>query len=603
MHQLHRPQPLPNADQALFRLQQLEFAYPDGTRALQGIDLAITPGERIALVGHNGSGKTTLVKQLIGLLEPGKGELRYKGKSLSGEHLQQARLEIGLLFQDPDDQLFGHTLFDDVAFGPRNQGLSEAGVDQAVRQAVHDVGLEKLLHKPPHALSYGQKKRAALAGLLAMNPEVLILDEPTANLDPAQEQVFLDLLRDYPGTLICISHDLIFLYELCRRAVVLDQGTLHHDSSLQELVEHRPSLRDHGLDFSFRFADNRAIEPLTSAAEQSAVPAGAQAVAAKSDALIQLQGLHYRYPDGTRALNGIDLHIREGERIALVGENGAGKSTLLGGLFGILSTNGSYRFDGRKMTRRNRRQIWRCSGMVFQDCADQLVCPSCYDEVAFAPRQFGFSEFEIEQRVRKALAEVKLEQFAERVPLHLSGGERKRLALASVLSLKPRLLILDEPTAGLDPQGEELLLEILRGIDATILLVSHDMFFVRELTERTLVMHHGQLVRDYPTREFLTDSELTSLNGLDYTYRDRCSLEIRRLQHEHEHHHRHKHRHDHEHRHGELRHSHPHEHEHDHSHSFVHSHDQANRHNHPPKSEFHDHDHPDHHQDDHDHPH
>lgn len=602
MHQLHRPHPLPNPDQTLFRLEKLKYAYPNGTRALHNIDLAITPGERIALVGHNGSGKTTLVKQLIGLLQPDSGKLHYKGQPLTGDHLQQARLEIGLLFQDPDDQLFGHTLYEDVAFGPRNQGLSEAGVDQAVRHAVQAVGMEDRLQKPPHALSYGQKKRAALAGLLAMNPDVLILDEPTANLDPAQEQVFLDLLRDYPGTLICISHDLIFLYELCQRAVVLDQGCVHHDTSLQALVEHRPSLRDHGLDFSFRFADSRASAPAPIVTGEPATPS-APAATPDPQTLIELQDLRYRYPDGTQALNGVNLQIREGERIALVGENGAGKSTLLGCLIGILQTKGRYRFAGKRVTWRNRRRIWLTSGMVFQDCADQLVCPSCYDEVAFAPRQFGYSEMEVERRVRKALRQVRLEKFSERVPLHLSGGERKRLALASVLSLEPRLLILDEPTAGLDPQGEELLLGILREIEASILLVSHDMFFVRELTERTLVMHRGQLLRDYPTREFVTDSELTSLNGLDYTYRDRCSLEIRRLQHEHEHSHPHKHQHQHEHRHGEMTHSHPHEHEHNHTHSFVHSHGDGGQHNHSPQSEFHDHDHPGHEQDEHDHPH
>ncbi len=603
MHQNIQPSST-DKNSSLLQVEGLSYAYPDGTRALAGIDLQVSSGDRIALVGHNGSGKTTLVKQLCGLLQPTSGKVNFKGTGLVGDHLAASRLEIGLLFQDPDDQLFGHNLYEDVAFGLRNQGLSEIEVDAAVRKAVASVGLEELLFKAPHALSFGQKKRAALAGLLAMQPEILILDEPTANLDPAQEQIFLELLKNFHGTLILISHDLIFLYELCDRALVLDRGHVHHDYTLKELVEHRPSLREHGLDFSFRFADSR---------QQTDIPdsrlgteeeyRSVNEVCNNSEALIDIQALQYCYPDGTRALREIDLSIRPGERLALVGENGAGKSTLLMCLLGLLPFTGEYKFSGKTITPGKGRPIWQKTGMVFQDSADQLVCPTCYDEVAFAPRQFGIAENEIEHLVDNALKKVKLENFGSRIPLHLSGGERKRLALASVLSLQPQLLILDEPTAGLDPQGEELLLEILHEVDATLLLVSHDIFFVRELTQRTLVMHHGQITLDYATKDFIGDKNLTSLNGIDYTFRDHCALEIRELQHKHEHAHPHKHLHDHQHRHGDLVHSHPHEHLHEHPHSYTHTHDKSGDHQHPVQSEYHKHEHPDHGQDDHDHSH
>ncbi len=604
MHQLIKPVELEHED-LLMQVESLSYRYPDGTQALAGIDLQVRAGDRIALVGHNGSGKTTLVKQLCGLLQPDEGRVRYKGEQLSGEHLASARLEIGLLFQDPDDQLFGNSLYEDVAFGPRNQGLSEVDVDLAVRQALRSVGLEDLLFKPPHALSYGQKKRAALAGLLAMRPSLLILDEPTANLDPAQERIFLDLLKNYSGTLILISHDLIFLYELCERALVLDRARVHHDYALKELVEHRPSLREHGLDFSFRFAESRRREERVEVERRKVRdPSDGTGPAAENPStLVDLRSLSYRYPDGTEALRGIDLAIQPGERLALVGENGAGKSTLLMCLLGILPFSGEYLFTGKKIMPGKGRLVWQQTGMVFQDCADQLVCPSCYDEVAFAPRQFGLDEAQIRIQVEMALKMVKLDGFDDRVPLHLSGGERKRLALASVLSLQPQLLILDEPTAGLDPQGEELLLDILSEIDATLILVSHDIFFVRELTERTLVMHAGQIALDYSTTDFFNDKNLTSLNGLDYTYRDQCALQIRALQHRHEHAHRHKHLHEHDHRHGELVHQHPHEHEHEHCHTYVHRHAEAGAHQHPAQSEYHEHEHPGHEQDDHDHSH
>ncbi len=603
MHQLSKLSPLENDKDLLMKIEGLCYRYPDGTPALEQVALQVRAGERIALVGHNGSGKTTLVKHLCGLLSAQQGTIEYKGKGLAAEHLASARLEIGLLFQDPDDQLFGHSLYEDVAFGPRNQGLSEAEVELAVRQAVTSVGLDELLFKPPHALSYGQKKRAALAGLLAMQPEMLILDEPTANLDPLQEQIFIDLLKQYQGTLILISHDLIFLYELCERALVLDGGRVHHDYSLRELVEHRPSLREHGLDFSFRFAESRQ-QTLTIKDERREVDRGGNPeLTLPASSLIVTRDLHYRYPDGTAALQGVDLRIKTGEHVSLVGENGAGKSTLLLSLLGLLPFAGDYHFAGEKIVAGKGRLVWQRTGMVFQDCADQLVCPTCYDEVAFAPRQFGLKEAEVKELVESALNKVKLDGFSARVPLHLSGGERKRLALASVLSLQPQLLILDEPTAGLDPRGEELLLEILRDIDVTLLLVCHDIFFVRELTERTLVMHRGRIALDYSTKDFLADKNLTTLNGLDYTYRNRCALQIKELQHRHEHAHPHKHLHEHPHRHAGQLHSHPHEHEHEHPHSYTHSHDKSGAHQHPVREEYHEHGHPDHERDDHDHSH
>ncbi len=455
MHEPQRPVEGPTLDSPLFRVCGLLYRYPDDTEALSGIDLDIAPGDRIALVGQNGSGKTTLIKQLCGLLVPTAGEIRYKGERLTGEYLDRTRLEIGLLFQDPDDQLFGHTLLEDAAFGPRHQGLSREQAERAARQALQQVSLVEMAYKAPHNLSFGQKKRAALAGLLAMQPDVLLLDEPTANLDPMQEEVFLDLLRHFSGTLICISHDLIFLYELCDRAVVVDRGRIHHDGTLRELISQRQSLREHGLDFSFRLAvSGWTPEQAVTATTDAQYPTLPSLEASGDKPLVVLSNYHYRYPDGTLALCGIDSRIHENERISIVGENGAGKTTLLSCLLGLRQGHGQFLFAGRPVTRRRRKGLWREVGMVFQDCADQLFCSSVLEEIAFGLHQLGYSQTECRKRIGAALSLVRLEGFEARVPLHLSGGERKRLALACVLSMEPKLLILDEPTAGLDPRGE-----------------------------------------------------------------------------------------------------------------------------------------------------
>ncbi len=609
MHRLARQQPLRQQGETLFSLRDVSYSYPQGRQALSGLSLDIMPGDRVAIVGQNGAGKSTLLRHLNGLLPVQSGELTYKGAGFDAEHLRRARLEIGLLFQDPDDQLFCNSVGEDVLFGPLNQGLELEEARLHADAALGAVGLLDKKQRPPHRLSYGQRKRAALAGLLAMAPEVLLLDEPTANLDPQQEELLLQRLKEYDGTLVIITHNLLFAYELCERAIVLDRGHIHHDYTLRELVSQRSALREHGLDFSFRFVEQALPED-----RLPAVPPGAQDVGRDStpaaQPIIELADYAYRYPDGTAALNGLSLTVHAGEKVAIVGENGAGKTTLVSCLMGLRRGRGLYRLAGESVTEKSRKENCRTVGLVFQDSADQLFCPSCFEEVAFGPRQQGLTKDEIAARTAAALRQAGLAGYEERVPLHLSGGERKRLALAAVLAMRPDILILDEPTAGLDPDGEERLLEIIRNLDVTLILVSHDLFFVRQLTNRTIVLHEGQLVQDYGTEAFFADANLTSLNQLDFTYRNRCGLEIMQLQHEHEHTHRHRHLHEHEHRHGELEHSHPHEHVHEHGHSYTHTHhshdgDEAEHtHGHLPRGDkVHDHEHPGHKDEPHDHEH
>lgn len=523
----------------LFEVRSLKYAYPDGHSVLDGIDLAIYPGDRIALVGQNGAGKTTFIKHLNGLLRPREGEVLCKGLPLEGARLYETRLRIGMLFQDPDDQLFCNTLDEDVSFGPANQGLSSPEVESRVANSLNKMHLEPFRYKAPHHLSYGQKKRAAFATLLAMSPEILILDEPTANLDPKQEQFFTDLLSEFPGTLICISHDLPFLFSFCSRAVVLENGKIHHDFSMQELVSHRDYLREHGLDFTFRLSccrENGAehsghhihtAHPCATSSPHQDERANADS---ETQPLIRMRDYSYQYPDGTWGFRGLELAIREGESVAVVGENGAGKSTLVSCLAGICEGKGNYSFDEKPVVGKYRKSLWRHIGIAFQDPADQLFCPSCREEVAFGPKQLKLPSSQVEERVEEALALVRLTGFESRVPHHLSAGERKRLALAAVLAIRPRVIILDEPTANLDPRSEELFCEILRDLDVTTVLISHDIDIISLLCQRTVVIHGGRLVRDYSTAAFLHDEHLLSINGLDYTFKNACCREIMRLQ-------------------------------------------------------------------------
>jgi energy-coupling factor transport system ATP-binding protein len=520
----------------LFELNMLSFTYPDGKQALRDVSLSIRQRDRVALVGKNGSGKTTLARHLNGILPLQRGSLLYQGEAIASIPPANLRSDIGILFQDPDNHLFCSTLYDDVAFGPMNQGLSPDEVDERVRSNLDAVDLGHLMYKPAHQLSYGQKKRAAFAAILAMEPKVLILDEPTANLDPRQERIFKELLSTFQGTLIIIEHDLLFLHDLCERAIVLSAGRVHHDCSFREMVSQQDALREHGLDFTFRFkccgGNHLPISRHTHHHHTHKHSGGYNhaPIADEKVPLLELKHYSYRYPDKTAGIIDVNLIVRPEETIALVGENGAGKSTLAACLLGLHRGKGCFFYRGRPVDQGLRRTLWRQVGMVFQNSADQLFCPSCWEEVAFGPQQMRLSTKEVAARVAEALHNVRLSGYEKRVPLHMSGGERKRLAIAAVLSMQPEVLIFDEPTASLDPESQELLLEILGRLNMTRILITHDMFFIRELSSRTLVMHQSRIIRDYPTASFLADDNLQAMNGLDYTYKSHCLEQIMDLQ-------------------------------------------------------------------------
>jgi energy-coupling factor transporter ATP-binding protein EcfA2 len=309
---------------------------------------------------------------------------------------------------------------------------------------------------------------------------------------------------------------------------------------MQELVSDREYLRGHGLDFTFRLSCCRNGDAENGAPHLHAPPVTisnngvdrehAEALETDSEALVRMRDYRYRYPDGTWGIRDVGFTVKEGESVAILGENGAGKSTLVSCMAGIIQGRGEYFFEGKPVSGSVRKGLWQHIGIVFQDPSDQLFCPSCREEVAFGLKQLRFPVSELAARVEESLALVGLEGFEERVPHNLSFGERKRLALASVLCMRPRVLILDEPTANLDPQNEELFCAILQRLAVTKILISHDMDVISLLCERVLVMHHGRLIRDYSAAAFLRDEHLVSINGLDYTFRNACCREIIKLQ-------------------------------------------------------------------------
>jgi cobalt/nickel transport system ATP-binding protein len=235
------------------RLDGVHFAYPDGHAALQGVDLTVLPGERVAVLGPNGAGKSTLCLHLNGILRPQVGSVTIGGRSTAQRDLTDIRRRVGLVFQDPDDQLFMPTVAQDVAFGPANLGLDRAEIDRRVAIALAQVGLPDVGARAPHHLSFGQRKRVATATVLAMQPDVLVLDEPSANLDPRARREFGEILSGLPQTLLLVTHDLPYALELCDRGVILDAGRVVADGPLASLLADADLLAAHALELPYGF--------------------------------------------------------------------------------------------------------------------------------------------------------------------------------------------------------------------------------------------------------------------------------------------------------------------------------------------------------------
>ncbi|WP_340540503.1 energy-coupling factor ABC transporter ATP-binding protein [Nocardioides sp. GXZ039] len=239
----------------------LAYAYPDGHQALYGVDLHVHAGERVALLGPNGAGKTTLVLHLNGILTAGAGSVEVGGLPVRKENLQEIRRRVGIVFQDPDDQLFMGTVRADVAFGPANLGLKGPELEARVMEALDQVGMADFASRAPHHLSFGQRRRVAVATVLAMRPEILVLDEPSSNLDPASRRELADILRSLDVTVLMVTHDLPYAFELCPRSVVLSDGQVVADGSTFDVLTDDALMRAHRLELPFGF-DPRRIDSL-----------------------------------------------------------------------------------------------------------------------------------------------------------------------------------------------------------------------------------------------------------------------------------------------------------------------------------------------------
>jgi energy-coupling factor transport system ATP-binding protein len=521
---------------AFIAVEDVSYAYPlpggGAVPALRGVSLRIGLGEYVAVVGANGSGKSTLARHLNALLRPDAGRVRVAGlDTRDRDWLREIRRTVGMVFQRPEDQIVATVVAQDVAFGPENLGLPPDVIRARVREALEMLGMWDLRARPPHQLSAGQLQRVALAGVLAMRPRCVVFDEATAMLDPAGRRAVRALMQRLHReglTVIEITH---FMEEAldAQRVIVLDRGRVALDGPPEAVFSDAAALEALGLGLPpvaelARALRRRvpALPPglLTAPALVAALDAlprptrdaparvgptggGVDEDGSRGRRLIEVAHLDHVYMQGTplacRALSDVSLAVAEGVPHGLLGATGSGKSTLMQHLNGLLRPQaGSVRVAGVDLGDPDvdLRAVRRMAGLVFQMPEAQLFEQYVGDEIAYGLKLLGLDRPTIRARVRWAMSLVGLdfEGTKDRLTFALSGGEQRKVALASILALRPRILLLDEPTAGLDPASRREVLAQVQAFQAqglTLVLSSHRMEDLAQLAERLTVLDGG----------------------------------------------------------------------------------------------------------------
>ena len=552
--------------QKLIDIKNVTFEYfrrdEDGNvesmiEALKDVSLDVEKGQFVAILGRNGSGKSTLAKHINALLFPSEGEVIVDGMDTEdGELRLKIRQTAGMVFQNPDNQIVGNLVEEDIAFGPENLGIPTADIWNRVDEALDKTGMEAFRNQSPNHLSGGQKQRVAIAGVLAMHPKCIIFDESTAMLDPQGRRNIIDVARglqqEYGITILLITHHMDEVLAADHVFVMKDGRIMGQGTPMEVFAQHKlleecglrlPVLYQY-LDFleqeqiidSVAYRNIHNVEDLITEmtrryqkeqADQTEFPndlIGEIQVERNAGEGILLNHVSYVYNKGfadeRTALNDVNLHITKGEFVAVIGHTGSGKSTLMQHLNGLYTaTEGTVYYNGQDIADHDFsiKQLRQKVGLVFQYPEYQLFAETVEKDVCFGPENMDISKVEAQKRAYEAIEAVGLpDTIYDCSPLQLSGGQKRRVAIAGILAMQPDYLVLDEPTAGLDPYSAEKLLEMLKDLQVrqgiAIILVSHSMEEVAEYADRIVVMDQGKICFDEPTwKVFTRKQELEEL--------------------------------------------------------------------------------------------
>ncbi len=534
-----------SSDKAI-EVKGLNFTYKgdEETQAIKGIDLDVDRGEFVVIMGPSGAGKSTLANSMNGLIPgfmKGKygGSVLVNGHEVKGTPVSRMANEIGLVFQDFEAQLFSTNVNLEIAFGPENFGVPRDEIVERIEKVLKTVKLEGFEDRQPATLSGGQKQRLAIGSVLATYPDIICMDEPTTDLDPVGKlgifTIAKELHESSDFTLVIIEHETEEALHADRVIVMKDGEILKQGNPLEVLREVKftdevgimslqipkyfkelldcencdlPLNPDEGYEFFQQQGlkiDQSKYDQLVSRDEERRNSYG--------EVVLSVDDLVHVYPNGNKAVDGISMDIREREFVAILGHNGSGKTTLVKHFNGLLApTEGNIKVCGKNTREHSIFEIGKEIGYVFQNPDHQIFADTVFDEIAFSPKIRGCSEEDVKQRVSEALEAVELAGYEEKDPFSLSKGERQRVAVASVLSARPKIIVLDEPTTGLDYKEQKRMMELIKKLNDsghTIIMITHTMWVVSEYAHRVAAIKDGKIMMDGPTREvFAREKEL-----------------------------------------------------------------------------------------------
>jgi energy-coupling factor transport system ATP-binding protein len=539
----------------VIEFEKFSFSYNSLPRlALADISLRIDDGEFVLITGASGSGKSTFARCFNGLVPHfygGRvsGSARVQGLDILQKTTREMATRVGMVFQDPENQIVSTTVEREIAFGLENLGYPAALMARRVEEALDTLGIAGLRRSRIKDLSGGQKQKVAIASVLALHPEVLVLDEPTSELDPQSAEDVLSVVKrlneDLGLTVVLVEHRLDRALPFCDRLLVFEQGKIAIDGPPGSILsESFISLRQTGVGIPpvvrlFREATDGVFSdsplPLTVKEGRRLFRTHLQGlrpgpfVKVKQpcgEPVIKVEKLDFVYPGGTQALRNIDLTVCRGEFVAIAGRNASGKSTLIKHFAGLLKpTRGRLTVLGFEASKKTLPRLAGKIGMVLQNPNDHLLADSVEEEIAFALKNLGFSAGDTAERIERVLTQFDLEGYRREYPQSLSGGEKQRVALASVVAAGPEILVLDEPTRGMDQRLKNKLMVFLSdyaGRGKTVILVSHDIETVAEYAQRVILMSEGEIIVDGDKHSVLSRALLFSpqINRLVQPFRE-----------------------------------------------------------------------------------
>jgi energy-coupling factor transport system ATP-binding protein len=529
--------------EAIASLDTVSYMYPRSAEpVLKDISLDIYKGEFLGLIGPTGAGKTTLCLTLNGIVPQfyqGRffGQATVAGLDTLDHPINRLARHVGAVFQDPETQLIATSVENEIAFALENLCLPREEIMARIPRALEAVRLEGTEQKHPHELSGGQKQRLAIAAALAMQPDLLVLDEPTSQLDPVgTEEVFAtvrELNKELEITIVMASHAAEEMAEYADRLALLSFGKLVTTGLPDEIYAqidllHKNYLRPPQVASTFYFAGHagapiggvpvrlkaglQALESLPSRCEIGRPEGLSEPSAPTARPVLSVQDLEHTYPDGTQALHGVSLDIQPGEYVLIIGQNGAGKTTLVKHFLKLLEpTGGSVTVDGTDTLELSVSGLAQRIGYVAQNPDNQIFSATVGEEVSFALKNLDYPSEEVETRTVESLESMGLLDVRDKHPLSLPKGDRARIVIAAILAMKPESIIFDEPTTGQDFRGAKYILDVSRRLHEmgkTVIVITHHLYLMPDYAERVIVMGKGTILLDAPIRRAYHQTEL-----------------------------------------------------------------------------------------------